>query len=168
MVDAALGNSQYARHFEEDYDWLVKTIEWRSYLQRIDPLVPPTANQVPNPSWYESPEGLIYGYDFDANFASRVDHVLNHSRAITRTDTNPHGVLVESLTPNPLSRVDEVYLAAGSPANATQPLDVKIRSGWTIPSQPADITRAYSVEPCTRVILRDGQFVITAFPWPSC
>ena len=163
MADAALGNSQYAKHFEEDYDWLVKTFEWRSHLDRIDP-PPGTALEPNNESWYQSPEGLIYGFDKGINsaiFDTRVDHVLNHTRRIQRVDGNAHGVME---TANPLQTLDDVYRQRGTQTG--NDIDVRIESGFTIPAG-ADSTKFYPNQPCTRLAV-NGVQVITAFPWPTC
>ena len=163
VADAALGNSKYLEQFEEDYDWLVKTIEARNFLKRIDPAVPPTANQVPNPSWYESPEGLIYGYDKKTSgFDTRVDHLFNHTRPRTRPAA-PHGVFT---VPNALETVDEAYLLRGV---QTETIDSPIAAGYTIPAG-GDITKTYPLQPCVRVFMipNAANSVGTAFPWATC
>ena len=158
VVDASLGNSQYLAHFSEDYDWLVNTFEWRSYLERIDP--PAGASES---SWYQSPDALLrFEDDGDPLFDTQVDHILNHTRPVVRIDANPHGVFTTS---NPMETLDDIYRQR---AGQTVEVDVPIQSGYTIPAQPADITKTYQTEPCSRLILRRGNSVVTAFPWPTC
>jgi len=163
VVDAALGNSQYLTHFEEDYDWLVKTFEWRSHLERIDPPAG-TIIENGNPSWYRSRDtGLTYGYDdgIDGPFNdTRVDHVLNHTRR--RSRNSAHGVFT---TDSPFETVDEAYRVGGLNQDvqlgdpALDPEGV----GFTIPANAPDIDAKFAPVFCVRI---GGQVqnIITAFP----
>ena len=163
VADAALGNSQYARHFEEDYDWLVKTFEWRSHLERIDPPVG-TPLEAGNPSWYRSREtGLTYQYDNGADALSndtRVDHVLNHTRR--RSRNNDHGVFT---TDSPFATVDEAYRSGGfnQDVQLRDPITDPDGVGFTIPGNSPDIDAKFEPVFCVRL---GGQVdnVITAFP----
>lgn len=157
VADAALGNSQYARHFEEDYDWLVNTFEMRSYLKRIDP----PAGQG---SWYESPEGLVYrSPDPNDDFDTRVDHVLNHTRRQSR-DVD-HGVFT---TPSPFETVDEAFRVGGLNQDV-QLVDPNLSAdgvGYTVPANETNLAQEFDPVFCVRVGGTVDQ-IRTAFP-KSC
>ncbi len=162
VSDAALGNSQYLAHFTEDYDWLVNTFEWRSYLLRIDPPAGPVLpGETRVPSWYESPEGLIYrGPDPNAAFDTRVDHVLDHTRR--RVRNVPHGVFE---TASPFETVDEAFRTGGLNQNV-QLVDPDIDPtgvGFTIPANALNPNGQFSRVFCVRVGGTVDQ-IRTAFP----
>jgi RHS repeat-associated protein len=75
----------------------------------IDPLglAPCSYLTQTGPNTYKSPAGLEYGPDPNPNFASRVDHVLNH--AVDQPNRPLHGVFGATTDTGVLQDIDEAY-----------------------------------------------------------